>query len=218
MRQQPGRLIVVGGHTRGIGKTAVVAHLLRTLGWAGAAAVKISAHRHATGPVAPVMIEEAREASPETQTGRYLAAGAARAWLCRCPATRLPEAAAFIDALRARGHDVLVESNRIVDVIEPDLLLFVVSARIDDWKASSAACLQRADALVLSPGSAGVPDTVWRLAAPRTGPVRAFGLTADWAAPGLTPWVGRRLPRLPQDMTDVMAQPVAAGRRSGHGR
>ena len=50
MRHQPGRLIVVGGHSRGVGKTAVIAHLLRTLGWTGVEAVKISAHRHAPAP------------------------------------------------------------------------------------------------------------------------------------------------------------------------
>ena len=34
--------------------------------------------------------------------------------------------------------------------------------------------------------------------------MRAFGMTADWWAPGLARWADRRLPRAAGDMTDVM--------------
>ncbi len=102
----PGRLIVVGGHSRGVGKTATIENLLRARPNEAWAAVKVSAHRHAREGTARPVVEEVYEPSPLTQTGRYLAAGAARAWLCRCPNQRLHAAAAFVDALVDGGWNV----------------------------------------------------------------------------------------------------------------
>lgn len=188
----PGRLVVVGGHTRGVGKTALVEQLLR--GWSGrlVAAVKISAHRHAPEDCPSPVIEEAFDALPANQTGRYLAAGADRAWLCRCPADRMPDAARFVQALKWGGWDVVVESNRIVQHLRPDLTLFVASDRTDDWKPSSGACLRRADALVLSAGSLRVPlQARWHGWSAREGrPV--FRFDDAWTAAGLERWTRDR--------------------------
>ncbi|MGE0463116.1 MAG: hypothetical protein AB7Q16_17260, partial [Vicinamibacterales bacterium] len=85
------RLIVVGGHTRAVGKTSTIEHILRSRHGECWTAVKISAHRHARADGSAPRVEEATEASPLTQTGRYLEAGASRALLCRTPDTRLPE-------------------------------------------------------------------------------------------------------------------------------
>jgi hypothetical protein len=184
-----GRIIVVGGHSRGVGKTALVEHLLRTSTATHVTAVKISAHRHAPkGCPAPV-IEEAFDASPFDQTGRYLSAGAERAWLCRCPTAQLAEAAAFVGRLRADGWDVIVESNRIVEHLAPDLLFFVISGQVHDWKASSGCCLRRADAVVLSRGTLAVPSEATRLAGPGLAWVPVFAFTAAWTVPGIGPWV-----------------------------
>lgn len=190
--QPPGRLVVVGGHTRGVGKTALVEQLLR--GWRGGpvAAVKISAHRHAPQDCAAPVIEEVFDRSPTTQTGRYLAGGADRAWLCRCPSDRIPDAARFVQALQRGGWDVVVESNRIVQHLCPDLTLFVASDRTDDWKPSSGACLRRADALVLSAGSRMVPvQARWQGWAPGD-PRPVFRFDESWHAEGVEAWAHPR--------------------------
>jgi GTPase SAR1 family protein len=135
-----GALIVVGGHSRGVGKTTVIERLLHDSSedWI---AIKISAHRHApAGTIAP-LIEETRRGSSSTQTGRYLVAGARRAFLVRAPDAALPQVAALIDAFRTDGSNVVVESNRIVQFVRPDVCLFVVDPRIDDWKPSSSLLL-----------------------------------------------------------------------------
>ncbi|MBM4362820.1 MAG: hypothetical protein FJ104_09075, partial [Deltaproteobacteria bacterium] len=62
---------------------------------------------------------------------------------------QLPAAAAFIGELRDDGVNVIVESNRIIDFIRPDLVLFAVAPRIADWKASSGVALARTDAFVI---------------------------------------------------------------------
>jgi hypothetical protein len=137
-----GALIMVGGHSRGVGKTLLIERWLRARQGARWIGVKVSAHRHAPDGMNVPLIEEAHAATPTTQTGRYLLAGAARAFLVRAPDTALAHAAAFVDALRDDGAHVIVESNRLVRYVQPQLLLFVVDPDIDDWKASSADCLR----------------------------------------------------------------------------
>ena len=147
-----GALIVVGGHSRGVGKTLLIEQWLRTrrdTRWIG---VKVSAHRHAPVGTAVPLVDEAHGATPTTQTGRYLLAGAARAFLVRAPESALPQAAAFVEALRDEGADVIVESNRLVRYLQPQLLLFVVDHSIDDWKASSADCLRVPNLIVCHRG------------------------------------------------------------------
>ncbi len=189
MRQLTSCLVVVGGHSRGVGKTAVVEHVLRSRPHEAWAAVKISAHRHAPAGSAVPITEEARESSTATQTGRYLAAGASRAWLCRAPSGGLDAAAAFVVSLLDAGWNVVVESNRIVQCLSPDVSLFVVSARTDDWKASSAESLRGADAIVLSPGSSRVPPRAHALGGPRVARLPAFRFTDSWGLAGLDRWI-----------------------------
>lgn len=188
-----GRIIVVGGHSRGVGKTALVEHLLRTLGAARLAAVKVSAHRHAAAMATPPVIEETFGPLPATQTGRYLAAGAERAWLCRCPSGSLPAAARFVRTLAADGWNVLVESNRIIEYLTPDLSLFVASTSNPDWKPSSGPSLRRADALVLSEGPSSVPEEARMLAGGIVERMPTFTFSKAWAVPGLATWVRRRM-------------------------
>jgi hypothetical protein len=151
VRVAPGALIVVGGHSRHVGKTSVIEHLLRANAEDGWTAIKISAHRHAPPGVSVPLVEPWHKTSPDTQTGRYLAAGARRAFLVRAPDESLGRVATFIDAQRAEGRTVVVESNRIVQWLVPDVLFFVVDPRISDWKPSSALCLPIADAVVSGP-------------------------------------------------------------------
>jgi hypothetical protein len=186
-----GRLVLVGGHSRGVGKTLFIEEWLRAQRSVPWTAVKVSAHRHAAaGAVAP-LIEEAATPTWATQTGRYLAAGAARALLVRAPDTLLPAAAAWIDAQCDRGANVIVESNRLVRYLNPERLFFVIDPAIADWKPSSAACLSAANVILCSQrklrhdhhvfryevgdGAAVRGDSVHRLALSRAVAARAAG-------------------------------------------
>jgi hypothetical protein len=142
-----GALVLVGGHSRGVGKTHAIERWLRArrTDWI---AVKVSAHRHAAPGADTPLIEEATARTADTQTGRYLLAGAHRAFLLRAPEAALAQAASFIERLRRDGANVIVESNRLVRFLQPQLLLFVIDPAIDDWKASSVDCL-RAPKLML---------------------------------------------------------------------
>lgn len=140
-----GLLIVVGGHSRHVGKTATVEIILASLlpvAWTG---VKISGHSHGGGEVG---LEETDPFSG-TQTARYLVAGAQRALLLRVPDKGVTSAAEQVERMRSAGQNVIAESNRLVAYCRPDLVLFVVSPSIRDWKPSSTVCISRADALVI---------------------------------------------------------------------
>ena len=144
-----GTTIVVAGHSRGVGKTTVIEAILGSQLRRRWAAVKVSAHRHCEPDEMRPLVERTWFADPRTQTGRYLSAGADRAFLCRTPSAQLPETATFIRDIRVAGFDVIVESNRIVDFIEPDVVLFVVAPQIADWKSSSGVALPRTHAFVV---------------------------------------------------------------------
>lgn len=186
-----GRRIVVGGHSRGVGKTALVAELVRAMAPRPVVTVKVSAHRHGEGRVA---LEEHTVPDRLTSTGRCLSAGAARAFLCRCPDGRLHEVAVLVRVLSAGGYDVVIESNRMAPLVDADLTLFVASSHTADWNVSSALCLPRADALVLAPGT-GATATLRRLAErDRRGSVPVLRFDPMWRVAGLSRWIDLMAP------------------------
>lgn len=150
-----GRLIIVGGHSRNVGKTTLITELLEHLrspareSGASWTAVKISSHRHAPAESGFSIYEE-KEFASEAATGRFLRAGARRALLLRAVNHRMRSAADWIAAELVRGHNVIAESNRLVQYLAADLVVFVANPEIADWKDSSAHCLAAADALVLT--------------------------------------------------------------------
>jgi hypothetical protein len=131
-------ILVVGGHARGIGKTAVMCAVLRAFSGLRWTAVKITAHPHVAVPVF-----EETDAAGVTDTARYLAAGASRALLARMENH-------VADRIASESPWLIVESNSVVELIRPDLFLFVVRPGIRDWKESARSLFGRADALVLT--------------------------------------------------------------------
>jgi hypothetical protein len=186
-----GGLVMVGGHSRGVGKTLLIEQWLRARDedWI---AVKVSAHRHQAAGTERSLVEEAFSPHANTQAGRYLRAGATRAFLVRAPASALPCAASFVTSLRQTGARVIVESNRLVTYLHPDVLFFVIDPDVADWKPSSVACLHTPDVILcrhrrkshhdshivthrMGDSAAGRLDRIHRVALPR-------GLTPGFSA------------------------------------
>jgi hypothetical protein len=153
-------IVVVGGQARNIGKTSVVAGLIRALPefrWTG---FKISHHWHGTelmddakGELVFAVSEEIDRESG-TDSSRYLEAGALRSLWVRTREGRLGEAMPRLREEFARaqagGGNVLVESNSILGVLEPDVYLSVLDASTTDFKESALRYLDRADAVLLA--------------------------------------------------------------------
>ena len=141
-------VIVVGGSGKDVGKTALMCAViaaLRELDWT---AVKISGHDYepeCSEQILEVKIWEETRAGTDTDTARYLAAGARRALLVSRTGAQVP----VEDIQRAVGADrnVIYESNRIVDVIKPDVCLALVAEHAKT-KASFVRLLRVADAVV----------------------------------------------------------------------
>jgi hypothetical protein len=173
-------LVVVGGHSRNIGKTSVAAGLIRHLGDRKWAALKITQYGHGicshlgeecgceTEPDHPFALSEEFEPSG-TDSGRFLAAGAERSFWLRTPAGQLRGAADQVRKILARHRNVIVESNSLLELVEPDIFLMVLDFNCADFKASSARFLERADALVVVDRgmlNRGMATPVWQNVAP----------------------------------------------------
>jgi hypothetical protein len=153
-------LVVIGGHSRNVGKTSVVAGLISALPELQWTAVKITQYGHgicsaigeacdcATGDHSWAITEE-RNRSGESDTSRFLVAGAVRVFWARTEQGRLAEA---MPALRQRlenAHNVIIESNSVLKFLRPDLYLSVLDPHTADFKNSAREFLDRADAVIL---------------------------------------------------------------------
>lgn len=153
-------VIVIGGHSRSVGKTSVVAGLIAALPEFDWTAVKITQYGHGicsangepcdcTAADHSWAITEERDRSRESDTSRFLLAGAARVLWARTEQGRLAEA---MPALRQRlegAGNVIVESNSVMRFLRPDLYLTVLDPATADFKNSAREFLDRADAVIL---------------------------------------------------------------------
>ncbi len=156
-------IVVVGGHSRNIGKTSLACSILAgtpELEWT---AVKIAQFGHGVcavdgkpcgcavdDPIHPFAIAEERSGSGHADTQRMLAAGAKRVFWARCPQGRLREAAGLFEGRFRAAPNVLIESNSALDILEPDLYISVLDFRVSDFKESARRHLARADAFALT--------------------------------------------------------------------
>ncbi len=162
-------IIVVGGHSRNVGKTSVVAGLIAALPEFNWTAVKITQYGHgvcsangapcdcATADHAWAISEE-RDRSGNSDTSRFLLAGAAHVFWARTEQGRLAEA---MPALRQRlqgAVNTIIESNSVLKFLRPDLYLTVLDPANPDFKTSAREFLDRADAVILHPHEA----TAWQ--------------------------------------------------------
>jgi molybdopterin-guanine dinucleotide biosynthesis protein len=161
-------LIVVGGQSRNLGKTSLVAGLISALPEYGWTAVKITQFGHGICSVNGKSchcavdehrwaITEERDRSGKTDTSRFLAAGAAQSLWVRTKQGRLEEAMPKLREKLGAARSVIVESNSIMGFLRPDLYLTVLDPGKPDFKASALKFLELADAVVAHAG-AGTGD------------------------------------------------------------
>ena len=82
-------------------------------------------------------ISEELDRSGESDTSRFLAAGAARAWWVRTEQGRLAEAMPAIRGELAESENAILESNSILKFLRPDLYLTVLDPATADFKKSA---------------------------------------------------------------------------------
>jgi hypothetical protein len=153
-------LIVVGGHSRSVGKTSVVAGLIAALPEFHWTAMKITQYGHgicsANGKLCDCatddhswVVTEERDRSGESDSSRFLVAGAARSLWVRTRQGMLAEAMPRVRKELASGENAILESNSVMRFLRPDLYLTVLDVATEDFKLSAQTFLDRADAVIL---------------------------------------------------------------------
>ena len=153
-------IVVIGGHTRNIGKTSVVAGLIAALPAFRWTALKITQYGHgvcsANGEACDCAtadhsfaVSEEKNRSGESDTSRFLVAGADHSWWVRTQQGHLAEAMPRIRKILAATQNAIIESNSILRFMKPDLYLTVLDPQTADFKASAQTFLDRADAVLL---------------------------------------------------------------------
>jgi len=142
-------LIVIGGHSRNIGKTSTAAAMIRSTLHCRWVAVKISAHRHGSRTGIPFVLTEERRRDGCGDSSRFLAAGAARSFWLRAADQHLAAAIPALLGLQRLSPNVIVESNRVLAHLTPDLYIPVLDYTVDDFKESARRFFCHADAYVV---------------------------------------------------------------------
>ena len=211
-------LVVVGGHTRNIGKTTLSTQVIAAFPALRWTAMKITQYGHgicsANGEACDcatadhtVAISEERSRDSGTDTSRMLVAGAHRVLWVRTQqgdlsAGSLSEAMPRLRKEIAAAENVLIESNSILRFLRPDLYLAVLDPTVADFKASALRYLDRADALFV-PNGTDLSKAEWQGIAPavyRGKPV--FDLREDTLADAAIDWLsGKVAPRVAQTLS-----------------
>lgn len=164
-------LIIIGGHSRSVGKTSVVAGLIAALPEFHWTAIKITQYGHgicskngracacATADHSWAISEE-KDRSGKSDTSRFLVAGAESAWWVRTQQGHLEQALPALQKKIAEKENVICESNSLLRFIKPDLYLTVLDPGTGDFKKSARNFLASADAVILHERPASEP--LWK--------------------------------------------------------
>jgi hypothetical protein len=170
-------ILVVGGHSRNIGKTSVVASLIARLPQFHWTALKITQYGHgfctANGEPCDcqtddhtLAVSEERSRTSGTDTARFLASGAERSIWVRTRQGMLAEAMPRIRKELALAENAILESNSVLQFLKPDLYLTVLDAGTADFKDSARLFLDRADAVLIRATGRGLMPQ-WRGISPK---------------------------------------------------
>ena len=153
-------IVVIGGHSRSVGKTSVVAGLIAAMPERRWTAVKITQFGHgvfsasselcdcATADDSWAIIEE-RDRSGESDTSRFLVSGAERSLWVRTRQGNLAEAMPSLRKQMAGAENVIVESNSVMKFLRPDLYMTVLDYGTADFKPTAREYLDLASAVIL---------------------------------------------------------------------
>jgi hypothetical protein len=166
------RVIVIGGHTRSIGKTQLVCDIIQAFPEENWIAGKITQYGHGVCAkngencdCAPdehsYAISWERASNTGTDSSRFLASGARRSFWLRTKqgflAEGLPLLRGALSQVTSEKADhpptLIIESNSLLQFMQPSLYIAVMDSSRDDFKDSARAVLDRADALVFRAGT-----------------------------------------------------------------
>jgi hypothetical protein len=171
--------MVIGGHTRSIGKTQLVCDVIAAFPQAQWIAGKITQYGHGVcarngedcdcAPTEHVAaIDWEIQSASGTDSARFLAAGARRSFWLRTKQGFLAEGLPLLRAAlretlgtpETEPPPLIVESNSLLQFLKPSLYIAVLDPAKEDFKDSARAALDRADALVFRGTQEALPGAV----------------------------------------------------------
>lgn len=213
------KLVVVGGQARKVGKTSVIAGIIRGVDSVAWAAVKITHHDGEadespdteSGEGIPAHLNffcrEEKDPKALRDTSRFLAAGARRSFWLRAREGKLSEALpGLLEALDGNVH-VIVESNSIMDLLKPAVFLLVIGESQHELKASARRFTSCADAVVaVQPGS---KTGIWPGMSPNMPEDKPIFpmLMGEWSNPALCRFVWERLASADEQESPLLPSP-----------
>ena len=159
-------LIFVGGQTKDVGKTTLACSIIAAFPRFGWTAAKVSTHVHNPPDCELVRRVEGGSIWRETRAGkssdtaRFLAAGAKRAFLIETSATGMKSACDALLKGRDRQNHVIVESSSAAEFLDPDLFLMLVDSGAASFKKSTIDQLSQADAVIRRGRQAELPAPI----------------------------------------------------------
>jgi hypothetical protein len=165
-------VVVVGGNSRNIGKTSVVASLIAALPEMRWTAFKVTQHGHllcdgsgrgcnCMPPGHTVELTEETNRTSGKDSARFLYAGAVKSFLLRTKQGSLQEAMPMLQSICDAAENAIIESNGVMEFLRPQLYLVVLDPNTADFKASSSLYLDRADAVVWRSGTPTRRQAAW---------------------------------------------------------
>ena len=155
-------IVVIGGHSRNVGKTSVVAGLIAALPQFSWRAIKITQFGHGVCSVTSEpcdcalnetehawSVDEEHSSAGDTDTSRLKAAGAKHVYWVRTKQGQLALAMPRVREILGEARNVIIESNSVMKFVRPDLYLPVLDFATEDFKDSAREFLDRADAVIL---------------------------------------------------------------------
>jgi molybdopterin-guanine dinucleotide biosynthesis protein len=157
-------MILVGGQAKNIGKTTLVCNIIAALSQLRWNAIKITTHRHeAIGCELRIegtsyVVWEQVSLTAQSDTIRFLRAGAEKAFLIQAEDAALEEAYSVLLSLLRPDSHVIIESTRAAGILHSDLFLLVVNGAQTDFKSSAEQQFGNVDVVVLSGEQKPTPD------------------------------------------------------------
>jgi len=200
-------IIVIGGHSRNVGKTSVVAGLIAALPEYKWTAFKITQYGHGVCSLNGRecqcatddhnwAISEEHDRSEDSDTSRFLVAGAVRVWWVRTEQGRLVQAMPAIREKLAESGNAILESNSVLEFVQPDVYLTILDPANADFKKSALQFLDRASAVILhNNGGAPVSTPRWKAVSFEAFPTRPifYVRPPEYVTPEIVDFVRRSL-------------------------
>src|SRR6266404_1746652 len=166
-------IVVIGGHSRNLGKTSVVAGLISALPEFQWTAVKITQFGHGVCSVNgescdcatdehTQAISEEKSRAGDSDRSRFQEAGAVRSVWVRKKQGWLAEAMPDIRARMGDAKNIIIESNSVMKFMRPDLYIPVLDFDTADFKDSAREFLDRADAVILHNTNKADATPAWK--------------------------------------------------------